>query len=107
MSHLKKIVLSVALLACLLGCRLSAFGALPVKSNLDVLTELASGVAEELIANFQSRMGNASGVLLLPHAKDETYEFLVNIFMKELTASGIKTYSSNPPASDDVPPSTG
>jgi hypothetical protein len=94
MSHLKKITLVLALTLCLLGYRLPAHGAEPIKSNLDILTELATGVADELISSFQSNLNVQGGIRLVPHAEDETYDFLMNVFTAELSAKGIKTYSS-------------
>jgi hypothetical protein len=99
MSHLKKITLFLALAGCLLGHRLPAYGTEEIKSNLDVLTELAEGVAGELISGFQSSLDDHSGVRLVPIANDSTYKFLMNIFTVELTARGIKTYTSGARAS--------
>jgi hypothetical protein len=96
MSYLKKITVFFALTACLLSLYLPALGAEAVKSNLDVLTELAAGVANELIAGFQSSLGTQAGVRLIPRGEGETYEFLMNVFTAELTSRGIKTYSSAP-----------
>jgi hypothetical protein len=96
MRHLKKIALFIAFTACLSGLRPAAYADEPVKSNLDVLTELATGVAGELISGFQSSLGTHTGVRLVPYAEDETYKFLMNIFTTELTARGIKTYTSAP-----------
>lgn len=106
MSHLKKITLLLALAACLLNCRIPAYGAEPVKSNLDILTELAAGVADELISGMQSSLKAQSGIRLIPYAEGETYEFLMNIFTTELTARGIKTYSSVPAGAKDAPKTT-
>jgi|GEM_PF-3629233 len=86
---------SVAVLIALLGGEKSSAAQTNVKSNLDIVSQLASEIAEEIMTHFP--IGTVEkGVVLAPYEKDETYRFLSNILTQVISSKGHKVYS--PPA---------
>ncbi len=69
-----------------------ALGEEAVKSNLDVVTQLATEVAEELLSGFRAHL-TSEGINLAPYATNEAHEFLTNVFTRTLTERGFKAYS--------------
>lgn len=81
-----------------LACGIFATPALaddtPAPSNLDLMTDMSSAIANELSDKFLADL-EGRGVQLKPFSNDERYQFLVNIFTSTFTAKGLTVYQSN------------
>lgn len=84
-------VLLVGVFACGVAVAGAAGVDEPVRTNLDVVTELSTKVVGELVSEFEHRI-SSRGVLLAPFGGGEEYHFATNVFATVLNQKGVKTF---------------
>jgi hypothetical protein len=71
---------------------IAARGEAPVKSNLDVATDLTAEIASEVAKHFPGP-ARERGVVVVPGGRDEINGFITNVFIKTLADEGIEVHS--------------
>ena len=87
---------SWAVIFCALLCAAAcpAARAADVPTNLDLMSNMATQVVEELLANLPSHV-TGDQVMLSPYGQGERYQFLTNQFSIVLSGRGYKVSASN------------
>jgi hypothetical protein len=74
----------------------------PVPSNLELLSQMTTAIAEELYGKFGAQT-NARAVRLKPFGSGDEYVFVGNVFMDVLTRHQVKTIAAAQPGAAAVP----
>lgn len=95
MSTLGRVILaSCTVFAAFLGAS-GAWSQTPVKTNLDVMTDLTTQVVDELVAGFPGG-STPREVRLAPAGRDERYDFIGSVLLRSLTAKGYRAFAAAP-----------
>ena len=86
------VIASALLFAWLAGAAPVVHADEPLKTNLDVMSDLTAEVIEKLLADIPSNVDK--DVTLLPYDNTENYSFIENVFQRVLTSNGYKTHTS-------------
>jgi hypothetical protein len=100
MHAIKKIVLAAGVLAAGLGSIAVCARAEGVESNLQVLDRITTQAVDELLANAPAEIRTRK-ILLAPDMRDERYDFISTVFVKELTSKGYRVVTASPQSSPD------
>jgi hypothetical protein len=85
--------LSILFVTCVLVEVEAVHAEKAVQTNLELITQLSTEVVEDLLSDIPREIAPRR-VILSPHASDERYEFLTNVFTRTLTANGYRTFSA-------------